>query len=1067
MFIFKSKNKTLFFVFLVIFSFTIQYFCSETYGVFIEKGNTEPLEEISIITEDITSPKAIYTNPSSFDGQIPKSITPTPGWTVITATDFESTVFPPPGWTVIGNPAWGRTCFKPYTETPYIYPSSCSAWCGRNGTYGIDPFDFPYYDNLMNTELRYGPFSLANATQAKLRFWHWTRTESTYDYFGWYVSIDGTNYYGTRISGTYYPWKCIELDFSNVPVLGNILGAQNVYVKFKFTSDVSVFYEGTFLDDIIIEKNTNPRSTTQTVFTNPSGSSKQTNLGQPVYLESKLTSDNVPISNRNVDFYIQISGTWQKMSGSPKVTDSNGIAYIIYTPPPNLATGNYPIRTKFDGDATFSSSYSDKTLAIKKAQWTIMVYLDADNDLEIMGVWDFYYDISNVMNTNINIIVLFDRASGYATDYGNWTSTRKYYVTPELSVYIDMGELNMGNPNTLYSFVASAKTDLPANNYALVLWNHGNGWKNSVGSTSSFNDQGAPIIPKIEAELDSQYSTITKNIVSVIPEYSSKTSSEFKLICYDVASNDYLTMSELSVALNAITNNGANKLQIIDFDACLMGMVEVAYQLRNHALIMVGSEDNVPGPGLPYYNFMTPILSTTTAPQLATLMVQKYGEFYNKFGIQATLAAISLTYLPTFNTKLIDFSQALISKMPNINSGIKNSWNLCEKFGDKSYMDLGSFAFRISKLISDTAIQGAANQLILSLNNLKIYEWHSASYTYNTSMKGLAIYFPPEFNNVEWSNYINPNYLDFPSDSAQKWDDFLYKLFIPTITSFNLDNGANVTRDRDVTLNFTTTNNPTHYMASLASDFSDAVWTPIPTSPPNFTLSSSYSYKKVFLKVKNSMTESASVYDYIWYIHPSAPELLTFAINNGAACTSNQTVKLNNTANNSPTHYRTGISGADLVANNNWLPYSNQPNYDLTAGYGNKLVYLQLKNSYGVSNYTYDYINYQATCTSAPMELPVENMLNQNYPNPFNPETWIPYQLKENANVEINIYTIGGQLVRKLELGYKSNGFYNSKDKSAYWDGKNDYGEYVNSGIYFYTIKAGNFLDTKKMIIMK
>ena len=98
---------------------------------------------------------------------------------------------------------------------------------------------------------------------------------------------------------------------------------------------------------------------------------------------------------------------------------------------------------------------------------------------------------------------------------------------------------------------------------------------------------------------------------------------------------------------------------------------------------------------------------------------------------------------------------------------------------------------------------------------------------------------------------------------------------------------------------------------------------------------------------------------------------------------------------------------------------------------------------------------------------PERDTLLQNYPNPFNPETWIPYHLHEANEVVIRIHNVTGELIRELKLGYKPAGIYSSQDRSAYWDGKNESGEYVSSGVYFYTIKAGDFTATKKMIIQK
>ncbi len=89
------------------------------------------------------------------------------------------------------------------------------------------------------------------------------------------------------------------------------------------------------------------------------------------------------------------------------------------------------------------------------------------------------------------------------------------------------------------------------------------------------------------------------------------------------------------------------------------------------------------------------------------------------------------------------------------------------------------------------------------------------------------------------------------------------------------------------------------------------------------------------------------------------------------------------------------------------------------------------------------------------------------YPNPFNPETWIPYQLREDACVAIRIYTATGKLVRTLELGYKPSGFYIDRGKAAYWDGRNEWGEHVASGVYFYNLKAGDFVTSGKMVMLK
>ena len=99
--------------------------------------------------------------------------------------------------------------------------------------------------------------------------------------------------------------------------------------------------------------------------------------------------------------------------------------------------------------------------------------------------------------------------------------------------------------------------------------------------------------------------------------------------------------------------------------------------------------------------------------------------------------------------------------------------------------------------------------------------------------------------------------------------------------------------------------------------------------------------------------------------------------------------------------------------------------------------------------------------------IPKETALLVNYPNPFNPETWIPYQLAEPADVTLTIYAINGTVVRTLALGHQPVGIYQDKSRAAYWDGRNELGESVASGVYFYTLTAGDFAATRKMLIRK
>ena len=99
--------------------------------------------------------------------------------------------------------------------------------------------------------------------------------------------------------------------------------------------------------------------------------------------------------------------------------------------------------------------------------------------------------------------------------------------------------------------------------------------------------------------------------------------------------------------------------------------------------------------------------------------------------------------------------------------------------------------------------------------------------------------------------------------------------------------------------------------------------------------------------------------------------------------------------------------------------------------------------------------------------IPEETALLANYPNPFNPETWMPYQLAESADVALTIYDMNGEIVRRLAVGHQVAGMYQSRSRAAYWDGRNQLGEPVASGLYFYTLTADDFTATRRMLILK
>ena len=99
--------------------------------------------------------------------------------------------------------------------------------------------------------------------------------------------------------------------------------------------------------------------------------------------------------------------------------------------------------------------------------------------------------------------------------------------------------------------------------------------------------------------------------------------------------------------------------------------------------------------------------------------------------------------------------------------------------------------------------------------------------------------------------------------------------------------------------------------------------------------------------------------------------------------------------------------------------------------------------------------------------VPQTTSLGQNYPNPFNPETWIPFQLHQPTTVSVLVYNAAGKKVRQMDIGFRPAGSYHSMGRAVYWNGQTDLGEIVSSGVYFYTLQAGAFTSTRRLVILK
>ncbi len=398
------------------------------------------------------------------------------------------------------------------------------------------------------------------------------------------------------------------------------------------------------------------------------------------------------------------------------------------------------------------TSIAWKNTRAQNARWTIMVYLDADNNLEDVAITDFNEMEAVGSTDSVNIIVQFDRIPSYDNSNGDWTDTRRFRVLQDANTSVIstvpleiIGEKNMGDPQTLTDFMNWTVLNFPADNYALVLWNHGGGWR--------YINDGDKDKPK--------------------PENNPFTRD----VCFDNTSNDYLSNYEVSEAIS----ESMIKPDIVAFDACLMGMIEVAYQLRDLADIMVASEESIPWDGFDYEAFLNELVSdhNMTADTLSKVIVKTYGEYYELSAV--TNAAVNLDKIRNIAGKL----DTLIIKI--INNG--TAWDEVgeartgtQRFDVIDYLDLWSLADMLKININDNQVKDAADSLKNAIDDAVIENYASDYYNH---AKGLSIYFPlfedydPEYGDRLFSK-------DFPDSTM--WITFLsefYQNYKPDINEPN------------------------------------------------------------------------------------------------------------------------------------------------------------------------------------------------------------------------------------------------------------------------------------------
>lgn len=400
-----------------------------------------------------------------------------------------------------------------------------------------------------------------------------------------------------------------------------------------------------------------------------------------------------------------------------------------------------------------------------RATWTIMVYMEADNNLEGDALADLLEMEFIGSSPDVNIIVQIDRAVGYANGDGDWTGARRYYVTrnenlttisdlviqkvqaPETlmissQIVEELGEINNGDPQTLIDFALWGATNYPAEKYGLVMWNHGGAWIGGFGGDES-----------------------TQN-------------------------HDGINLPELDAALSLITEQLGQNFEFIGFDTCLMGQMEIFSILAKYSNYAAGAEELEPGFGWYYAPALDLLVSNpnTTGGELAEAVVHAYMGFYDDtmsaliggpFFSNYDQTAVDLSKYAALEAALTEFSLVAQMNMASITPAIADARNNVQFFGGATpdeaaplaSIDLIHFMELLIRFSDNTEVNNAAQAVIAATNDFVIVSRANDGLPH---AKGVSIFFPR--NATFYTNGTNSRYTAEVSQMAA-WQAFLDSYF--------------------------------------------------------------------------------------------------------------------------------------------------------------------------------------------------------------------------------------------------------------------------------------------------
>jgi hypothetical protein len=368
--------------------------------------------------------------------------------------------------------------------------------------------------------------------------------------------------------------------------------------------------------------------------------------------------------------------------------------------------------------------------------------------------------------------------------------TKDMELSPQ-NVVVDMGELNMGDGKTLEEFVRWGIETYPAEKYMLIIWDHGDGWR-------FLNTVKLNVSPEVQSAVNSFRTTGVRELKE---KYSGRTdeSSRSALIpsdrgveaiarassVDDTSGGDKLYNRETADALRSAL--GGIKLDVLGFDACLMGTIETAYAFRDVANVMVGSEELEPGDGWNYENWLSKLVEKpeNDGKALGMLLVESYERHYSNLDTETTLAALDLTQIEVLASNVTATAHALKSVLDTELSRVQAARGGCKVYAPGygiHNIDLECLMQGIRSSVQSAPARQASEATSAALKNVVIKSYAGIDRQAGFGSHGAAIYFP-QGRNLFLSDPDHPAYertdVAYPLEFIERheWHTFLKSYF--------------------------------------------------------------------------------------------------------------------------------------------------------------------------------------------------------------------------------------------------------------------------------------------------